>query len=151
MARKATAKKSRPSVRKDHSFVDKIVWFIATKRETETQVGLIMGAIFGALCPVVSYYIFHYSIAGKTGWEKAGLILAGLAGCVISIINIYKLMLELTKNKLQAASYAVLFEVAAMLLHGTQVANALSLMILSVIIFANWVKMAHEAQIRTKV
>ena len=144
----AKAKKSGPS-KQAKSFVNRVQYLILTRKKMETMIGLIIGFFTGSIPPIGSYIVFHILIHQLTGGRLVAAVLAGVASLIISLLNVSRMMTELTKSQVQGWCYAILLESLAMFVTGPSWVSVFTLTALAVVIMANWVKMAHNSLLRT--
>lgn len=148
---KKVAKKSETlSLRSGASFVYKVLYLIRTGGRMETKISLILGMSYGSLPPITSYVIFHHSIESTTGPVRYGLMVAGIAGILISLSNVSALMRELTKSQKLGWCYAILLEGTAMIMRGDRVSMVIGILALITVVGANLMKTAYNALLKTE-
>ena len=80
---------------------------------------------------------------------KYGLLVAGIAGVLISLNNVSSLMRELTKSQQLGWCYAVLLEGTAMIMRGDKVSTVIGILALITVVGANLMKTAYNALLKT--
>ena len=147
---KKGSKNTTPTVtlRGNASFVYRVLYLIKTAGKLETKIALILGMVYGTICPIASYIIFHHSIETTTGAVRAGLVIAGLAGILISLSNVSALMSELTKSQNLGWCYAILLEGTAMIMRGDKISQTIGLLALITVVLANLLKTAYNSLLR---
>ena len=148
---KNKSKKSSPVVLKGNaSFVHRVLYLIKTCGKVETKIALSFGLIYGTICPITAYIIFHHALRTTGGLVKTSLVIVGLAGVLISLSNVSALMTELTKSEKLGWCYAILLEGTAMIMGGSPTSQVIGIIALMAVILANLLKTSYNALLKTE-
>lgn len=132
------------------SFVHGVMYLLRTFAKMDTKIAVILGIVYGSICPIAAYVIFHHAVYHTAGLEKWALVLVGLAGVVISLSNVSALMRELTKSRNIGICYAILLEGTAMIMRGDRISQIIGLLALLTVVLANLLKTAYNSLLKTE-